>query len=70
MHDEVGDMKVGDSMRNGRIWPPPHHGMDHTTDAYPYVIGYNDTIRAKYQRALNAALRERVDNLVFERFSS
>ena len=66
MHDEVRDMKVGDYMRHGRIT----RDSDHITDAHRYVVGYNETLRAKSQRELNIWLRNRVDNIVFRSLTS
>ncbi len=65
MADEIDKMRVGDAMFNGKIdrWD------DHATDSYRYVLGFNDTLRAKHQREINRA-RERIDNLAFKRFSS
>ena len=58
MADEVSDWGVGESM------------SDHITDAYRYVVGYNETLRAKSQRELNIWLRDRVDNIVFRSLTS
>ncbi len=63
---EIAKMRVGDSMRNGKITSMyERNAMDHAPDAHRDVVGFNDTIRSKHQRATNVALRKIVDDAVF-----
>lgn len=59
MHDEVADMRVGDRMINGRI-----------VDSARYVLGFNDTLRARHQHELTVWLRKLVDDETYKVLTS